>query len=128
MRATALRVQDAFRRVLAYERAPGGLPRSTLGGYRNEHDVFVLVRVSDASSGRTIPSLGGASGAFPVSMQLFSVRCMIAPTAPVVRELIDLAERMGIPTGDAVSRVLQHLDGFLVVDLPLRNRNESGAE
>jgi hypothetical protein len=46
----------------------------------------------------------------------------------VARDLIDLAERMGIPTGDAVHRVLEHLDGFAVVDFPLRNRNESGAE
>lgn len=34
---------------------------------------------------------------------------MINPTSSEARELIGLAERMGIPTEDAVHRVLQHL-------------------
>jgi hypothetical protein len=46
----------------------------------------------------------------------------------VARDLIDLAERMGIPTSEAVRRVLEHLHGFAVVDVPRRNRNESIAE
>ena len=34
---------------------------------------------------------------------------MITPTSSEARELIGLAERMGIPTQDAVRIVLQHL-------------------
>ena len=34
---------------------------------------------------------------------------MITPTSDEARELIGLAERMGIPTEDAVRSVLQHL-------------------
>jgi hypothetical protein len=34
---------------------------------------------------------------------------MITPTSSEARELIGLAERMGIPTEDAVQNVLQHL-------------------
>jgi hypothetical protein len=34
---------------------------------------------------------------------------MINPTSPEAKELIRLAERMGIPPEDAVSRVLKHL-------------------
>jgi hypothetical protein len=34
---------------------------------------------------------------------------MITPTSSEARELIGLAERMGIPTEDAVQSVLQHL-------------------
>lgn len=34
---------------------------------------------------------------------------MINPTSPEAKELIRLAERMGIPSEDAVSRVLKHL-------------------
>jgi hypothetical protein len=34
---------------------------------------------------------------------------MINPTSSEARELIGLAERMGIPTEDAVHSVLQHL-------------------
>jgi hypothetical protein len=45
------------------------------------------------------------------------------------KELIDLAERMGIPTKDAVRRVLEHLGGpWGHVVLPLRNRSESAAQ
>lgn len=33
---------------------------------------------------------------------------MITPTSSDAKELIDLAERMGIPTEDAVRRVLKH--------------------
>ncbi len=34
---------------------------------------------------------------------------MINPTSPEAKELIRLAERMGIPAEDAVARVLKHL-------------------
>jgi hypothetical protein len=37
------------------------------------------------------------------------VDIMITPTSTEARELIGLAERMGIPTEDAVRSVLQHL-------------------
>ena len=37
------------------------------------------------------------------------VDIMITPTSSEARELIGLAERMGIPTEDAVHSVLQHL-------------------
>jgi hypothetical protein len=37
------------------------------------------------------------------------VDIMITPTSSEARELIGLAERMGIPTEDAVRSVLQHL-------------------
>jgi hypothetical protein len=34
---------------------------------------------------------------------------MINPTPADARELIDLAERMGIPTEDAIRRVVRHM-------------------
>ena len=34
---------------------------------------------------------------------------MITPTSATPRDLVGLAERMGIPTEDAVHHVLQHL-------------------
>jgi hypothetical protein len=37
------------------------------------------------------------------------VDIMITPTSSEARELIGLAERMGIPTEDAVHSILQHL-------------------
>ena len=37
------------------------------------------------------------------------VDVMINPTSPEAKELIRLAERMGIPPEDAISRVLKHL-------------------
>jgi hypothetical protein len=37
------------------------------------------------------------------------VDIMITPTSDEARDLIGLAERMGIPTDDAVRSVLQHL-------------------
>ena len=37
------------------------------------------------------------------------VDIMITPTSDEARDLIGLAERMGIPTEDAVRSVLQHL-------------------
>ncbi len=37
------------------------------------------------------------------------VDIMITPTSDAARDLIGLAERMGIPTEDAVRSVLQHL-------------------
>jgi len=54
---------------------------------------------------------------------------MINPTSSEARELIGLAERMGIPTEDAVRSVLQHLTNQelsedLIVPRVIRQTNE----
>jgi hypothetical protein len=83
------------------------------------------VHAPDALSGRSIPSFGGASDA-----RTGWGPARITPSGShgsAARDLIDLAERMGIPTGEAIRRVLQHFEGERA-GLPLRNRDESAAE
>ena len=105
--------------------ACGGLRAVNTGGMRRRAVLCALAvktGVPDARYGRLIPSPGSAPGARAPSMRAISSTRSLrsSPSEPTRRtgsgtshakELIDLAERMGIPTKDAVRRVLEHLGG-----------------
>jgi hypothetical protein len=115
-----------FRRADFFAATCGGLRCDVECARVETTSSGMRVRASDAPSERSIPSLGSAPGA-SIAPRSEAARVTVTGTS-TARELIDLAERMGIPTSDAVRRVLEHLDGDGYVALPLRNPDESGVE